>query len=225
MKTLAFDVYGTLVDPLRISEALRHLVGESAAEIASLWRAKQLEYAFRRGLMRQYEDFGRCTADALTFALEASSVSLEDADRQWLLQCYQALEPFADVVPALQSLRQQGIRCVAFSNGPVSDLEALLGHAGVLDLLDDLVSVDEIKTFKPDPAVYNYLVARSGSRHHDCWLVSGNAWDLIGARNAGLNAVWVKRSETALYDPWGGAPDIEVPDLLALAAQLSVQGG
>jgi 2-haloacid dehalogenase len=77
-------------------------------------------------------------------------------------------------------MRTQGHRLVAFSSGPVADPDNLLSHAGVRELLDDLASVDEIKTFKPDPAVYNYLVARTGSRHSACWLVPGNAWDLIG---------------------------------------------
>ncbi len=220
MITLAFDVYGTLVDPLRISEPLRSLVGDRADEIAALWRSKQLEYAFRRGLMRHYADFSRCTADALRFALQSSGLSLSEDAQLKLLGRYQELEPFADVLPGLAAMRAQGHRLVAFSNGPVASLEALLGHAGLRDVLDDLVSVDEIKTFKPDPAVYNYLVARTHSRHRDCWLVSSNAWDLIGARNAGLNAAWIRRSETALYDPWGLPPDLEVADLVALSQQM-----
>jgi 2-haloacid dehalogenase len=68
MKTvLAFDVYGTLIDTAGVVSKLREHVGETAGEFSRAWREKQLEYSFRRGLMRQYEDFAVCTRDALEY--------------------------------------------------------------------------------------------------------------------------------------------------------------
>ncbi len=66
-----FDIYGTLVDPLEMNGHLRPMVGELADRFSELWREKQVEYAFRRGLMRRYEDFGVCTRQALRYAIEA----------------------------------------------------------------------------------------------------------------------------------------------------------
>ena len=54
---IGFDVYGTLVDPLEMNQHLRRLVGDIAARFAQLWREKQVEYAWRRGLMQKYETF------------------------------------------------------------------------------------------------------------------------------------------------------------------------
>lgn len=219
MQTLAFDVYGTLVDPLRMAAPLQAIAGERAEALSQLWRNKQLEFAFRRGLMRAYADFDACTRDALQFALEQFEIGLDEAGVRGLLEQYRALPAFPDAVGGLQRLRDRGIRCAAFSNGTHDSLQAVLGQAGLLPLFDDLVSVDAIKTFKPDPAVYNYFVRRSGARHADCWLISGNAWDLIGARNAGLNTAWVNRSGSR-FDPWGGPPDMEVADLAQLASSM-----
>jgi hypothetical protein len=61
--TLAFGVYGTLVDPSGMATHLAHDLGARATEFADCWREKQLEYSFRRGLMHNYADFSICTSD------------------------------------------------------------------------------------------------------------------------------------------------------------------
>ena len=69
-EVLAFDLYGTLVDPIAISGELGQLLGEpDGLEAARLWRGKQLEYSFRLTAMGQYEDFRWVTSRALDFAL------------------------------------------------------------------------------------------------------------------------------------------------------------
>ena len=65
--TLAFDVYGTLIDPLGIAATLQGFIGERAIPFAQAWRDKQLEYLFRRALMRDYRDFPTCTRQSLEF--------------------------------------------------------------------------------------------------------------------------------------------------------------
>ena len=55
--TLAFDVYGTLIDTNVVVEKLTEYLGELAPSFANTWRDKQLEYSFRRGLMENYEHF------------------------------------------------------------------------------------------------------------------------------------------------------------------------
>ena len=57
--TIGFDVYGTLIDTHGVVVVLREHLGERAAQFSSLWRDKQLEYSFRRGLMQNYRDLRR----------------------------------------------------------------------------------------------------------------------------------------------------------------------
>jgi FMN phosphatase YigB (HAD superfamily) len=69
---LAFDLYGTLVNPIAIAGELGQILGDSdGREAARLWRLKQLEYSFRLTAMGRYEDFGWVRSRALDFALGA----------------------------------------------------------------------------------------------------------------------------------------------------------
>ena len=217
---LGFDVYGTLVDPFGMERQLETLFGDRGSAISALWRQKQLEYSFRRGLMRCYEDFDACTDRALTFATKTFKVELSDAARRQLLTDYLNLPAFSDVLSALETLKALGFRLLAFSNGVEKSLRGLLGNAGILSYFEGVVSVDGIKTFKPNPDVYAYLVSRVDCSREETWLVSSNPFDVIGAKAAHLKAAWVKRNPEAVFDPWEFEPDIVVGDLTALAAAL-----
>ncbi len=219
-QALGFDIYGTLVDPLRMNERLRPLAGERADRFSELWREKQIEYTFRRGLMRSYADFGVCTRQALAFAARAVGVQLSEENEQRLIEEYQNLPPFPDVAPGMEALRSQGHAMVAFSNGVEATARTLLQRAGVLSYLDDVVSVDDVKTFKPDPEVYRYLARRLQRPVDEVWLISSNPFDVIGAKAAGLKAAWVRRKPEAVFDPWGIEPDMVVPDIEELARKL-----
>ena len=217
---IGFDIYGTLVDPLEMNEHLRPFAGEKADRFSELWREKQIEYTFRRGLMREYADFGVCTRQALVFAAQTLGVGLSEEDREDLIEEYQNLRPFPDVVPGIEALKREGRVLVAFSNGVEATARTLLERAGVLPHLDGVISVDDLKTFKPDPEVYRYLGLRVERTAYNTWLVSSNPFDVIGAKNAGLRAAWIKRKPDARFDPWDIEPDLGAPDLEALAESL-----
>ena len=219
-EVLGFDIYGTLVDPLDMDEHLREMVGERAERFSALWREKQVEYTWRRGLMREYADFGVCTRQALDFAALSFGLELTDAQRERLLEEYQNLRPFSDVLPGLERLQSGGHTLVAFSNGVERTARVLLERGGVLDHLEAVVSVDDAGTFKPDPEVYRYLARRLDRPVGETWLVSSNAWDVIGAKSAGLRAAWVRRNPATVFDPWGIEADLVVEDLEQLAGRL-----
>jgi 2-haloacid dehalogenase len=219
---LGFDVYGTLVDPLGMERRLEALFGDRASTMCALWRQKQLEYSFRRGLMRCYEDFDACTQRALSFVARTFKVELSDAARRQLLSDYLNLPVFPDVVPALETLKASGCRLLAFSNGVENSLRTLLSNAGVLSYFEGVVSVDDVKTFKPNPDVYACLVSRGGLRNEGTWLISANPFDVIGAKAARLKAAWVRRNPEAVFDPWEFEPDAAVNDLRALVTALPI---
>ena len=221
MTAIGFDVYGTLVDPLAMSAALESFAGERAGEMAALWRAKQLEYSFRRALMEAYENFDVCTLDALRYAGRAMGIGLTAADERALLGEYLNLDAYPDVVPGIRALRARRHALVAFSNGVEASLRELLGRARVLEHLDGIVSVDEVGTFKPNPAVYRHLAGRLGYPPDETWLVSSNYWDVAGARQAGLHAAWLRRDPNAIPDPWGPEPDLVIASLTELEGQIA----
>ncbi len=221
---LALDVYGTLVDTGGQVERLRSLVGDRAPAFSDAWRQVQLEYTFRRALMREWVDFGVCTAQALDAVAQRFSVTLADDDRQALLDGYRRLPAYDDALLALERLRDSGVRCVAFTNGVEVSARDLLDHAGLLPLLDDVVTVEPVRSFKPDPAVYAHLLASLDLPAPRVALVSGNSFDVIGAKHSGLAAVWVRRSPGAALDPWGVAPDRTVSTLTELVPGQPHQG-
>nr|WP_298413149.1 haloacid dehalogenase type II [uncultured Halomonas sp.] len=218
---LAFDVYGTLIDTQGINEQLQELVGDQTPTFSQRWRDKQLEYAFRRGLMGAYADFSQCTRDALEFVDRALRTQLSDNDKDALMATYGRLPAFPDAADALARLADSSrLRCVAFSNGSRKAVSGLLEQAGILEHFEDIVSVEEVKRFKPDPAVYAHLHTRLEVAAQDVWLISSNPFDLIGAKHAGLHAAWIRRSAEAPFDTWGGDPDMTVSDLNELVDRI-----
>jgi 2-haloacid dehalogenase len=217
---IGFDVYGTLVDPLEMSHHLEAIAGDLAPQMARLWREKQIEYTFRRALMQKYENFDVCTRQALAFAANILKVNLQDDDRAALLEAYRSLPAFPETLPAIRSLKEAGFKLAAFSNGVEASLRALLEHAGILPHLDAVISVDDLKTYKPDPRVYLYLAERLGLPLENTWLASSNGWDVIGAKAAGLRAAWIKRNPESMLDPWGISPDLVAHNLEDFASRL-----
>ena len=220
-QAIGFDIYGTLVDPREMNEHLRPLVGKDLADrMSEIWRNKQIEYTFRRALMRRYEDFGHCTRRSLVYAARVSGVELSGEDQEKLVKEYQRLRPFPDVISGLKAMKEEGHTLVAFSNGVEATARTLLEQAGVLSHLEGVISVDDLRTFKPDPQVYLYLAGRLRRAPEETWLVSSNPFDVIGAKATGLKAAWIRRSPAVQFDPWDIEPDLVAPDLEALAGKL-----
>ncbi len=215
--TLAFDVYGTLIDPFGISQRLQSIAGEQTPAFAQMWRDKQIEYLFRRGLGRDYRPFSVCTSQALDYTALRMQVELSTADKQDLLAQYRELPAYEEVADALRQLKDDGCRNYAFSNGEPDDLAGLLAHAGLDAALDGIVSVHDLQSFKPDPAVYSHFLQQTGATKQETWLVSGNPFDVIGAHMAGWRTAWVKRDPTAVFDPWDIEPDAIITDISELA--------
>jgi 2-haloacid dehalogenase len=214
---IGIDVYGTLVDPIGISDYLRPLLGVQADRFAELWRTKQLEYTFRRTAMGRYENFDICTKQALGWVAASLNIDLSDEAIARISERYRNLEAYPDAASGLARLKQQGYILYAFSNGVESSLKHLLEQARLYTYLGGIISVDEIQTFKPDPRVYHHLAQRLGTTPADTWLISSNPFDVIGAKTAGLRAAWIKRNASAVFDPWDIEPDLIASDLNDLA--------
>jgi 2-haloacid dehalogenase len=219
--TLAFDVYGTLIDTHGVVEKLQGMVGDKARAFSQTWRDKQLEYSFRRGLMQLYEDFAICTRDALNYTCAVHNTPLSNAQQQELMNLYRTLPAFDDVKEGLGLLSGAGHRLFAFSNGSAEAVKTLLCAADIDSYFLDIVSVEELRSFKPNPAVYSHFLRRSNSSGCDAWLISSNPFDVIGAISAGMRSAWVRRSEEQVFDPWDIEPTLKVSNLRELEGQIA----
>ena len=214
--TLAFDVYGTLIDTHGVVTAMQNMVGNRAQEVSQTWRDKQLEYSFRRGLMQNYRSFAVCTSQALDYTCAYYQISLTDEQKGQLLGIYRELPAFDDAIAALAELKATGYSLYAFSNGSAEAVQRLLRSAGIRGYFDGVVSCEDLKSFKPNPGVYSHFLRQANATGQSTWLISGNPFDVIGAISAGIKAAWVKRSEAVIFDPWEIEPTITVKRLTQL---------
>src|SRR6266852_9052492 len=218
-EALAFDMYGTLVDPMRIWKQLESYLPRDALRIAELWRQKQLEYTFRLTAMERYEDFEQVTRKALDYALAAVGCDLDSQQKNSLMTQYNDLEGFADVEPGLQRLKDAGYSMVVFSNGSPAMLTAIMHAANLHPYFQGFVSVDEVKLYKPSPKVYQHVANRRSRPIGEVRLISSNPFDVIGAESAAMQAAWINRSG-GLFDTLGSPPEIVVKTLVELADTL-----
>jgi len=218
--TLAFDVYGTLIDTNGVIDALKPHLAHRACDFSRAWRDKQLEYSFRRGLMQNYQPFSVCTSQALDFTCYQFGLQMEPGCRTELMDAYGTLPAFKDAAEGLALIKEAGFRMYAFSNGSAEAVDALLAQAGLRSFFLDVVSVDEVKSFKPNPGVYAHFLRRASTTGANAWLISSNPFDVIGALSAGMRAAWIRRTADAFFDPWGMEPSLTVSTLVDLAARM-----
>lgn len=175
--------------------------------------------------MQNYRDFSVCTRQALDYACEFLGVDISPADKGRLMEGYKVLPAYADVEEGLARLKDSGVRMFAFSNGRAEDVRGLLANAGIGGHFEGVVSVDDVRSFKPNPAVYAHFLRQAGASGSESWLVSGNPFDVIGAMSAGMRGAWVKRSPRAVFDPWEFEPTVTVGDLGELHDALAGERG
>lgn len=220
IKACVFDAYGTLFNVHSAVGAHKERLGEQADSVSIMWRTKQLEYTWLRSLMRDFSDFWQVTGDALDYALDAHSI-VDDTLRGDLMQAYLELKTYDEVVPVLTALKQADIKTAVLSNGAISMLQAANLSAGIDELLDASISVDEIRVFKPDPAVYELVTSRFSLQPQQVLFQSSNAWDAAGAAAFGFRVLWVNRFGQR-PERLPARPDFEASDLNHLLELLQI---
>ncbi len=208
MKALAFDVYGTLLDFTRLEEPLRAVTADPTA-FSATWRSKQLEYSFLLTIVNRHVPWNEVTRRALRWTASRFHVPLDTSREAELVARWNELPAYADVRPALEKLRARRVPLVVLSNGDPAMLEAGTTHAGLRPYFSELISVESVGTFKPSKAVYELAARRLKLGLQDVGLVSANPFDALGAKAAGLRAIWLNRSG-ATFDPLDLAPDFEL---------------
>jgi 2-haloacid dehalogenase len=198
VRALVFDAYGTLFDVQSISIACEDLFPGKGAELSRVWRSKQLEYSWLRSLMARYVEFETITRDALGTACRQLGLELTPSAAGTLMEGYRRLRLYPEVKDALSLLRVQK-KTAILSNGSPAMLNTLLEHAGLSLSFDAVISVDELKTFKPFPAIYGLAVKHLGVKADEIGFVSSNFWDIAGATSFGFRTFWINRN--------GGQPD------------------
>ncbi|KAH0599137.1 hypothetical protein MHUMG1_03252 [Metarhizium humberi] len=230
---IAFDLYGTLLSTESIANELARIYGEDEAKlIATQARRYQLEYTWRINSM---DDVAFDTGDIHSSMLRSTSgdatlftprpvtddqataeigLELSRDQEERILDAYNGLDTFPDADKGLALVSQTpSLKPYIFSNGTMAMITSSLksspslAKSGTTFSESNIVSVDPLGVFKPDPRTYRHMAEMAGLTHQldKVWLVSSNPFDAAGAVAAGLRSVWVGRQGTGWIDGLGGA--------------------
>jgi 2-haloacid dehalogenase len=218
VSTVTFDSYSTLVDVDAAKAALADRVDDPES-ISKQWRTRSLQYTFVANYTDAYKPFYEINRDALQSALDSHGVALDSEERDSILAVYHELDVFDDVRGAIERLTDAGYPCYVVSNGNPEMLDSMIEHANLTDLIEDTVSAHEIRTYKPATEIYRHAAARTGTPIDEIAHVTAGWFDVLGAIHAGMQGVWVNRSDDT-WEPFGDTPDLTVRDIHGLADEL-----
>jgi 2-haloacid dehalogenase len=203
IEAVVFDAYGTLFDVQSVAGVTDAAFPGHGETITQIWRLKQLEYTWLRALMGRYEDFWSVTQASLDFTLKTLGLAATPDLLARVAAAYDALALYPEALAALEGLRPT--RLAIFSNGSPAMLGDLTRQARIDTLLETVISVDEIKTYKPDPRGYRLVEERLGLRRDEILFVSSNGFDIAGAKAYGMTVARIERvTQQALREELAG---------------------
>jgi len=214
IKACVFDAYGTLFDVSSVAHGAQDALGARWQALSDLWRAKQLQYTWLRGLAGQHADFWQVTGDALDFAMD--SLGLHDtALRDRLMNLYLSIAAYPEVPAMLAALKARGFKLAILSNGAPAMLAAAVDNSGIAAHFDAVLSVEEAGVFKPHPDVYALAPRRLGVGNDAICFLSSNGWDACSAKAFGFRVLWCNRFGQ-VPERIPAQPDGEIGDLSVL---------
>ena len=213
IKAIVFDAYGTLFDVNSAAEKCKGKIGDKWEGFANFWRTTQLEYTWLRSLMKRHKDFWQVTEDSLDKSMK--TFSIDSSMKNELLDLYKKLSPYSEVKGVLSSLKEKKYKLAILSNGTPALLNELVKSNNLVNIFDDLFSIEEVGIYKPDSKVYDMPVKKYQIKVDEIAFLSANTWDVSGGGNYGYNAIWVNRNKN-IFDNLDYKPKNEVSDLTQL---------
>ena len=213
IKVIIFDAYGTLFDVNSAAEKCKEKIGDKWESFANYWRTTQLEYTWLRSMMKRHKDFWQVTEDSLDKSLLAFKI--DPNMRSELLNLYKILNTFPEVKEVLKNLKEKKYRISILSNGTPDLLDGLVKSNNLEKMFDDIFSVEEVGIYKPDAKVYDMPIKKYKVEKNEVAFLSANTWDVSGAGNFGLNAIWVNRNKN-IFDKLDYIPHNEINNLNGL---------
>lgn len=144
-----------------------------------------------RQLMGNYETLHTITQQALKYVLKENDLQSSEENEQILMDAYLHLPLYEEVEGVLAQLKDKNL--TVFSNGSHDMLDPLIENAGLTNVFEHILSIDEVKEFKPAPASYQYALDKLGLASSEVLFMSSNGWDISGAKNFGFQTAWINR--------------------------------
>ncbi|WP_205699233.1 HAD-IA family hydrolase [Conexibacter sp. SYSU D00693] len=209
VQAVAFDLNGTLLDPAALAEPWNGGAPEGFGRRAL---ADALGLAWVDTLHGGFRPLPDLLQGAL--ARQAELAGLDPAKVPEAMERAKALPPFADAAPALQHVRDAGLRVVVVTNSAAVAARSALDAADLLFLVDEVAGVDAVRAYKPSPKAYTI-----GPEPETSWFVAAHWWDVTGARRAGYRTAWVERGDGPLM-PTVPEPDVRAATVLEAVREI-----
>lgn len=213
IKVCAFDAYGTCFDINSAAEKMAKDIGENWLAFSTTWRTTQLEYTWLRSLMKKHVNFWKITEDSLNFAMENHNINPKFKNQ--LLDLYKKLNAYPELRDCLIKLKNKKIKTCILSNGTPDLLDQLVTNSNIKDLFDDLISIEKVGVYKPDPKVYALVIDQYNCKPNEVCFMSSNTWDVVGGGVFGYQSVWVDRFNK-VFDQLDFMPKFRIKNLSEL---------
>jgi 2-haloacid dehalogenase len=184
-----------------------------------LFFAQMLRDAFALDASGVYKPFREVAAGSLAVTMAGHGVAPEKAKIDGVLAGFAELAPHPDIAPGLERLKAAGMRVIALTNGGAENTRKLIARAGFQAHVENVVSIDEVRRWKPNREVYQHAASSLGVPPYRLALVATHAWDVHGAKQAGLCGAWLKREDQA-YHPAMQPPDVAGETLAEIVEKL-----
>lgn len=212
VRGLLLDVDDTIVDTRAA------MVSAGSVALGVLWPDRPEDH---RAMAQHYYDdpqrwfrryaSGEVAFDAMrTGRIEEVAAAFGAAVPEGALQRYAvAYDPafrdaqrlFDDVPALLETARRRGLPVGLLTNSALAPTTLKLEALDLVDAFDAVVTTDTLGFGKPDPRVYREACRLLGVAPEQVVCIGDSLeWDVLGARSAGLRAVWLERP-----GPAGGA--------------------
>lgn len=192
---------------------------DGRSDLLDLWFSTMLHYSLVSTAINEYKDFGQVGVAALMMVAESHGIklSMEEA-KTAIVGPLLSIPPHPDVPQSLRSLKKKYV-LVSFTNSSNKAVETQLTKAGLLDLFTKRLSIEDIKAYKPQLETYRWALKQMNVKPEEALMVAAHAWDVAGAKAAGMKTAFIARPGKVLY-PLASKPDYVVKDLKSLLENL-----
>lgn len=220
-KAIFFDVNETLLDLAPLKKSVGAALG-GRDDLLPQWFTTVLHYSLVDTLTNNYRDFIQIGVAALMMIGEKQCIdidrrSAEDA----IIEPFRHLPAHPDVKPALEKLAGSDIEIVSLTNSTAECVSTQFESADIIQYFDRRISTEEVQAFKPDPRPYAHALKTVNVAASDVLMIAAHAWDLMGAKKAGMQTTFIRRAGATLY-PNADRPDHVIGSLAEIVEALAL---
>jgi len=205
IKGVFFDLFGTLV--YRTSEAFDALIREVEIKynVENFWEAlrEEMREFYSEGILNaEFQRLRDAYEGLIGKALAKCSRKIGSGETRSLVEFFFSkvaeTPPRPEAFEVLTKLRERGFIVGVISNVDTQTLYEELKGANLLNLLDVVVSSEEVGAYKPSPLPFREALNRAKVAAYQAVYIGDRARDFIGAKEVGMITVLIGEETTSM---------------------------